>query len=230
VKVITYNLHKGLGRRKRHIVHELAHALAERQPDLLLCQEVFHSFEDEIKQCHFLTSVVGHPHVFAPNAFRNVGCHGNATFANLRIDRHENIDVSDWFLQKRGILRVWLERRRQPLEVLNVHFSLTGGRRRRQWQRLLESLPPDPGVPVIACGDFNDWRGVLDRSARRSQMLHNALWSLPWTRRRTYPSHRPWLALDRVYFRGLRVVEARVLTGPPWSELSDHLPVEVVFD
>ena len=230
MRVITYNLHKGRGRRNRHVVQEIAQALAERKPDLLLCQEVFHAIEDEIKQCHFLTSVVGHPHVFAPNAFRHVGCHGNATFANLRIERHENIDVSDWFLQKRGILRVWLERKRRPLEVLNVHFSLTGGRRRRQWQRLIETLPPDPDTPVIACGDFNDWHGALDRTARRTRSLQNALWTLPWGRRRTYPSHRPLFALDRVYFRGLEVVEVNVLRGEPWSQLSDHLPVEVVFE
>lgn len=230
MKVITYNLHKGVGRRNRRIVAEIGQALAERRPDVLLCQEVFHSIEDEIKQSHFLTEVVGHPHVFAPNCFRETGCHGNATFANFRIRKHENIDVSDRFLQKRGILRVWLENERRPLEVLNVHFSLTGGQRRRQWLRMMQALPHDPKTPVIVCGDFNDWHGALDRLARRSFALENALWHLPSPHRRTYPSHRPLFALDRVYFRGLKVAAVNVLRGPPWSELSDHLPVEVIFE
>ena len=52
---------------------------------------------------------------------------------------------------------------------------------------------------------------------------------LPIVRRvdpaRTYPALIPWLKMDRIYQRGFRVTEARVLRGPGWARLSDHSPL-----
>ncbi len=49
---------------------------------------------------------------------------------------------------------------------------------------------------------------------------------------RTFPSVFPLLRLDRVYVRGFRIAQARVLSGPSWSRLSDHAPIlaELVID
>jgi endonuclease/exonuclease/phosphatase family metal-dependent hydrolase len=226
VRVITYNLHKGRGRRRRSILEEAARALADREPDLLLCQEVYHAATSALHQCHFLTEVIGHPFVFGPNSFYRNGCHGNATFARMPVARHTNVDLTESRLERRGMLRTWLLDGPADFEVFNVHFSLTAGQRRRQWARLLAELPEDPTVRVLACGDFNDWSSSIDRLARRSQVLRNALWDLPWAERATFPAQRAMFGLDRIYYRGFRLQKVRVLRGPPWSELSDHLPVE----
>lgn len=228
MKVITYNLHKGRGPQRRDIVPEVVRALSERRPDLIVLQEVFHGREQE-HQAPFIAEALGHQHVFGPNVFRAAGCHGNATFTRLHIARYVNIDISDLVLQKRGILRTWLQGEHGPIELLNLHFSLTGRQRRRQWRKLLASLPHDQGTPVLACGDFNDWGEVLDRHARRTGVLHNALWALPRAARMTFPARRPLLSLDRIYFRGLRLVDVEVLRGEPWRWMSDHLPVEATF-
>ncbi len=42
---------------------------------------------------------------------------------------------------------------------------------------------------------------------------------------RTFPAAFPWLRLDRIYQRGFAVRHARVLHGPPWSQISDHAPL-----
>jgi endonuclease/exonuclease/phosphatase family metal-dependent hydrolase len=42
---------------------------------------------------------------------------------------------------------------------------------------------------------------------------------------RTFPALAPWLQMDRIYVRGLRVVEAKVPRGPEWARLSDHSPL-----
>jgi endonuclease/exonuclease/phosphatase family metal-dependent hydrolase len=42
---------------------------------------------------------------------------------------------------------------------------------------------------------------------------------------RTFPALVPWLQMDRIYVRGLKVKEAKVLRGPEWSRLSDHSPL-----
>jgi endonuclease/exonuclease/phosphatase family metal-dependent hydrolase len=230
VRIITYNVHKGVGPGKRSILAEAVRAAAEREPDILLCQEVYHGVEDDVHQCHFITEVTGFPHVFGPNAFYQRGCHGNATFADLPIAEHRNIDVTESLFEKRGILHTLLESEAGPVDVLNVHFSLTGRQRRRQWSRLLDELPDDPGLPVLACGDFNDWSGALDRRAAATGVLTNALWHLPRHRRSTFPARRPLFAMDRIYFRGFRLLSVRVLEGTPWNLLSDHLPVEAELE
>jgi endonuclease/exonuclease/phosphatase family metal-dependent hydrolase len=109
--------------------------------------------------------------------------------------------------------------------VMNTHFSLTAGQRRKQWGSLVAHLWSHLETPLIACGDFNDWRGSIDRRAHRLGLLRNALWRLPMPQRRTFPAHRPRFCLDRIYLRGFRVRDVRVLQGDPWIRLSDHLPV-----
>jgi endonuclease/exonuclease/phosphatase family metal-dependent hydrolase len=228
VRVITYNLHKGRDG-KRSILEDAVHAAAALEPDLLLCQEVFHGVAEAVHQAHFITEVIGHDHVFGPNAFYRHGCHGNATFARLAIAEHRNVDVTESYFERRGILHTRLGSGEHGIEVLNVHLSLTGPQRRRQWHKLVECLPQDPQVPVLVAGDFNDWSGALDRRARASRALENALWRLPRGDRATFPARRPLLAMDRIYFRGLLLEEVRVLAGKPWNALSDHLPVIAEF-
>ena len=230
MKVITYNLHKGRGSRRRSILEEAVQALLSRQPDLLLCQEVFWGVGSALQACHFITEVLGHPFVFGPNSFYRRGCHGNATFAHLPIAKRANLDITESRLERRGMLHTSLQNGSGRVEVFNVHFSLTTRQRRRQWQKLLAALPDDPKTPVLACGDFNDWSYSIDRLARRSGHLSNALWQLPLRERLTFPARRAVFGLDRIYCRGLRVKSVQVLRGEPWAGLSDHLPVEAELE
>lgn len=229
MKVLTYNLHKGR-RGRASILIEAARALAAREPDLVFCQEVFHDAGEQELQAEILTSELGHAHVFGPNAFYGKGCHGNATFARLPVANAFNVNMTESFFEKRGMLCTWLEADHGPFVALNVHFSLTSRQRRRQWWKLLAALPADASTRVIAGGDFNDWSGSLDRRALRSGLLKNALWATPRGERQSFPARRPLFALDRIYYRGFRLRSVQVLTGLPWSKLSDHLPVEAVFE
>ena len=230
VKLVTYNLHKGRSSLRRDVLARIADALAERAPDLLFCQEVFEGRRDTRHQCDVLAEALGHAHVFGPNAFYRRGCHGNATFSRLEVATHRNVDVSESYLERRGLLHATLDDGKKRIETYNVHLSLTAGQRRKQWRRLLDCLPEDPQIPVIVCGDFNDWSAELDRRARRAGHFENALWGLPRQQRRSFPAKRPVFALDRVYLRGFHVYSARVLRGRPWSTLSDHLPIEVELE
>lgn len=228
MRVITYNLHKGR-RSGRSVLADAAAALRARNPDLLLCQEVFHTSCDAERQSEILGDQLGLAHSFGPNKFYYRGCHGNATFARLPVRRAVNIEITQSFFERRGILHTRLELDDSQLEVLNTHFSLTARQRRRQLRTLLENVPTESDVPIIIGGDFNDWGGALDRLIHRQRDLDNVLRALPKPQRRTFPAARPILALDRIYVRGFEVVEARVLRGEPWDRLSDHLPIEAVL-
>lgn len=228
-KIITYNLHKGVGRYGRNALGAAIDALREREPDVLACQEVFHPPAGEVGQSELIRAHLGHVHVFGPNAFYRRGCHGNATFTAFDVTAHRNIDITESYFERRGILRTRLRHAHLDIDLLNVHFSLTRGQQRRQWAKLFATIQEVGSTPLVVCGDFNDWSGELDRLAMSTGALHNALWSLPRPARRTFPSRRPILALDRVYFRSVRLESVSVLRGKPWTELSDHLPVEAVL-
>ena len=223
--MITYNLHKGR-RSGRSVLLEAAQALRERSPDLLLCQEVFHTNCDTERQSEILAEHLGLAHSFGPNRFYRRGCHGNATFTSLPVRRAVNIEISQSFFERRGILHTFLELDDSGLEVLNTHFSLTERQRRRQMRTLIASLPQHASAPVIVAGDFNDWRGRLDRLVHRRRHFDNVLRVVAARDRKTFPAARPMLALDRIYTRGFEVLSARVLRGEPWNRLSDHLPIE----
>ena len=46
---------------------------------------------------------------------------------------------------------------------------------------------------------------------------------------KTFPSNLPMLRMDRIYFRGVSLVDSGCLGRQPWSELSDHLPLFADF-
>lgn len=228
MRVITYNLHKGR-LSGRSVLLEAAAALREREPDLLLCQEVFHTHCDAERQSEILGYHLGLEHSFGPNKFYGAGCHGNATFTNLPLVHAVNIDVSHSRFERRGILHTHLDLAHTSLEILNTHFSLTARQRRKQLETLLGAIP-DGDVPVLVAGDFNDWSGRLDQMVDRTRHLESVLDELVPRKRRTYPAKRPVLSLDRIYYRGLVLRDARVLRGEPWSRISDHLPIEADFE
>lgn len=231
MKVVTYNFHKGRAPKGGHsILEEAAHALRELQPDMLLCQEVFRAHDDTEHQSQVLGHMLGLEHHFAPNRFWGPGCHGNATFTRFEVRESRNIEITHSRWEKRGILHTRMHLDGFSFDVMNTHFSLTHRQRQKQLHTLLAHLPEEGDVPVLVAGDFNDWHGGLDRFIRRMRHFDNALLHVPRGDRLTFPATRPVFALDRIYTRGLRVKSVRVLRGDPWQRLSDHLPVEVVFE
>ncbi|MEE8311587.1 MAG: endonuclease/exonuclease/phosphatase family protein [Candidatus Binatia bacterium] len=127
----------------------------------------------------------------------------------------------------------------QRLMTVNVHcmnFERFGTTRfRAQLGRLREEMAGHSG-PIVMAGDFNTWR------AERLGLLQAMTKDLDLVEVDQFPSGRttatkrsrwvdwllgidPELALDRVYYRGLDVVEADVLD----YDSSDHRPIVVGF-
>ena len=90
---------------------------------------------------------------------------------------------------------------------------------------LVEAEIPDD-APLIVAGDFNDWRRRADPILARCG-LSEVFIAASGQHARTFPARWPLLTLDRIYVRNLRIARARVLSGRPWSHLSDHTPLLV---
>ena len=104
--------------------------------------------------------------------------------------------------------------------VLTTHLDLHVGRRRRQFEAVLDEILPATTVPTIVIGDFNEWwpfsRGL---SALRRHAV------LPFAPA-TFPTRCPLLALDRIALSGCRLRgRVRRHITPLSRVASDHLPI-----
>lgn len=228
-RIITYNIRKGKGsgRRGAVMMEELGDALAPHAPDIVLCQEVFHCARTGGSQTGELADALSLHGYYGGNKHRQIGHHGNSTFTRRQAEHHRNHDLSTNRVERRGVLHVKLPVGDRTLHVFNAHLGLNSGQRRAQ-VRQIDSLVRDacvPGDPLLLAGDFNDWRGELDRHIVSDLGFENVFAEHAGHEIRTFPAGRPLVNLDRIYTRNLEVGDAGRLHGAPWSTLSDHLPL-----
>ena len=118
------------------------------------------------------------------------------------------------------------------LHCLNVHLGLF--ERGRRWQiralceRIRETVPID--APLIIAGDFNDWRHKANRQLIEELGVVEVFEAVRGRPARTFPSVLPVFRLDRIYARGLDVVDARVHYAFPERRMSDHAALAATFD
>jgi endonuclease/exonuclease/phosphatase family metal-dependent hydrolase len=229
VRVVTYNIRKGKGADGRSAVEmrRLGAALAGQAVDIALCQEVFHCARTGDSQTERLAEALGFASYYGQNKLRAAGHHGNSTFTRLEVERHENHDLSVNRVERRGALYARMRLAGRALHVFNVHLGLSGGQRRAQIDRisdLVHRLVRDD-EQVLLAGDFNDWGRALTDAVCREMGFTDVFADYLGKDVRTWHARRPVFALDRIYVRNLRPVRAERLTGKPWADLSDHLPL-----
>jgi endonuclease/exonuclease/phosphatase family metal-dependent hydrolase len=233
--VLTANIHKGFDLlQRRFVLPQLREAIRGTGADLVFLQEVLgahsgharrHAAWPQAPHYEFLADSLWPQFAYGRNAIYPDGHHGNALLSMLPIASHENHDVSVAGHENRGLLhcRLHVPGREQCLHAVCVHLGLREAHRRRQLDLLCAHLDAaiPAGEPLIVAGDFNDWR-----SAGHRRLLRCGLTEVFEASRgrlaRSFPVHWPLLPLDRIYVRGLVIVEAGVHSAAPWSRLSDH--------
>jgi endonuclease/exonuclease/phosphatase family metal-dependent hydrolase len=193
----------------------------------MLCQEVFHCARTGASQSGHLADALGLDSYYGANKFREIGHHGNTTLTRLRVQHFENHDISTNRIERRGALYVRVAFGQTSLHVFNVHLGLNQWQRARQMQNLADLVDQRCGKtdPVLLAGDFNDWHRKLERSIVNDFGFHNAFAGFDEAAIHTWHAKRPVLSLDRIYVRNLQTISAERLSGQPFSELSDHLPL-----
>jgi endonuclease/exonuclease/phosphatase family metal-dependent hydrolase len=238
VKLLTMNVHKGFAQfGDRFILPDLRAAIRETGADLVFLQEVHgrHSGHPrrvrdwpELSQYEFLADTLWPAFAYGRNAVYPDGDHGNALLSKRPIVRQRNLDVSVRGAESRGLLHCQIAGEAGELHAISVHLGLRERERRRQLDLLLALLAElPPAAPVVVAGDFNDWRGRTGRVLREGAGLEEVFARARGAPARTYPAFWPLLRLDRIYLRNLRANPPAVLSGRPWSRLSDHLPLTV---
>lgn len=238
--LLTLNIHQGFSAlNRRFILTELREAVHDVSADVLCLQEVLGAHEPLSRRhgdwpstphYEFIADTLWPEFAYGRNAAYPHGHHGNAVLSKFPIARYLNHDVSIPGTEQRGMLWCVLDipGQHRQIHAVCVHLGLRESHRQRQLQALCrlidEQIPPD--APLLVAGDFNDWRQRADRILADSS-LREAFVATTGRAARTFPARWPVLALDRVYSRNVQVERARMLSGRPWSHLSDHTPLLV---
>lgn len=235
-RLLTYNIHKCIGGvDRRYDPERIRGTIAHYEPDVVLLQEVdqFVSRSNHDRQVDMLGDMLGMRHrTYFPNVkVRGGGEYGNAILSRFPLTMTQNINLTVGRRKRRSVLharyRVRLGKRgkhTRTVHVYNMHLGLSGGERKLQLQKFLESHPFNgfhPRTPVIVAGDLNDVWGTLGPAFLEPAGFNGMKRSL-----RTFPAYAPIRALDAVYVKGsvkmLKLQRARLALA---RAASDHLPL-----
>ena len=234
MRLLSYNMHKGIGGRDRtYDLDRICRVLEHENPDIVCLQEVTkgalrtkHDDQPALLAGRFRSAA----HGFQMNVHYREGGYGNLILSRWPIleSHHLCLRWKGW--KPRGAQLVTIETPDGPLLLANWHLGLR--ERERHWQveqLLTHGRLQDPAAPpTLIVGDFNDWPNTLGSAALTDHGFREA--TKPSSRFRSFPAFLPMLALDKAFTRGgIRVIEARLVRTRLTRRASDHLPLVIDF-
>jgi endonuclease/exonuclease/phosphatase family metal-dependent hydrolase len=234
MRLLSYNIHKGIGGRDR--LYRLARVIAvieSENPDLIFLQEVVHNvrrsrFDDQSR----LLAEYFRPaaHLYQRNVRLKEGGYGNLLLSRWPIREHHHVSLRLRSKKPRGAQIAVIETPEGRLRGVNFHLGL--GERERHWQvrhLLAHPLFTESGVlPTLIAGDYNDWRNTLAANAFAEHGF--AQITSPVSRFRSFPAYMAVGALDKAFCRGgVTIRSARIVRSTLSRRASDHLPLVIDF-
>ena len=203
-RLITYNIHKGIGGiDRRYRPERIVESVRHYEPDVVLLQEVDDGSprSHHHRQVDVLGDALDLPYrVFQPNVRLKEGQYGNAILSRHPLTDIQDLDLTIPLKKRRRALiahcRLRCEQHVRTLLLFNVHLGLAGFERTIQLRRLLASdvlqhTRHDTGV--IVAGDYNDVWGTLGRRLLEPAGFKAGLFPSQDVSRRAAPCG-PWTA------------------------------------
>jgi endonuclease/exonuclease/phosphatase family metal-dependent hydrolase len=234
VRIISYNIHKGIGGRDRlYRIERVLEVIRALEPDVVCLQEVDHNvarsrYDDQPKllaeKLDLSTAV------YQLNVHLKTGGYGNLVLSRFNVLEKHHISLRLREKKPRGAQLVVLDTPQGPLHAVNWHLGLS--ERERAWQvgHLMghDLFRQGMHLPTVIIGDYNDWRNQLKHAHLAvhgfEQVTH------PASRFRSFPAFLPLGSLDKAFVRGVNVERAYIAHSPMARQASDHLPLVVDFD
>jgi endonuclease/exonuclease/phosphatase family metal-dependent hydrolase len=221
LKIATYNVHRwtGLNGRKAPDPARAGFVISELDADVIALQEVLRP-DDADCPLSAIADALGMHLTFAVTRQHRRGQLGNAILSRFPMTAISVIDISFSKIERRGALAVQFNSAAGHLGVVATHLSLVDRTRQRQVKSLLQHPQLQSG-PAVLLGDMNAWRQCKATQALDAAFdeHHNREWPP------SFPSAAPVFALDRVYSRGVRVLDVAAHMTRAAQRASDHLPV-----
>src|SRR3954452_19185615 len=234
MRVLSYNIHKGVGGRDRlYRIERVIGVIAEQEPDLICLQEVDFNVrrsrhDDQPRRLAEAFDAAAN--LYQLNVHLGAGGYGNLVLSRWPFRVSHQLSLRQRRRKPRGAQLAVVETPEGPLHLVNWHLGLA--ERERHWQvnRLLEhpAYRESAGLPTLIVGDFNDWRNTLAHGPFARHGLAQV--TVPLTRFRSFPAYYPVISLDKAFSGGaIDVRHARVVHSPLARRASDHLPLVIDF-
>jgi endonuclease/exonuclease/phosphatase family metal-dependent hydrolase len=237
MRLISYNIHKGIGGRDRRYRLERIIAVIEREnPDLICLQEVDRNVKrtrHDDQPIRFVENFRPAAHLYQLNVRSKTGMggYGNLVLSRWPMISHHQISIRRENRKPRGAQLCVVQTPEGPLHLIHWHLGLNEKERHWQADHLLRHALFREGrdLPTLIVGDFNDWRNTLGRRGALGVEGFRQV-TAPLSRFRSFPAYLPMTALDKAYARGpIDVRHARIARSRIARDASDHLPLIVDF-
>ena len=220
IRVMTWNIHGGIGPDGRFDLDRIAKLILRHDPDIVALQEIETRGRgpDSLQPLRMLFEARGHWHEARTISAPDGDYYGHALLSRWPMQHGRLHDLSFSDREPRFAIEAKIDSPHGPLHMVSAHLGLALSERRMQAGKLAKLAHPGGGEPGIVVGDFNDWFafGAVRRALRAVLPQRTML--------KTFPARAPIFRLDRIYVKG----PARLTAA--WSDreartCSDHLPV-----
>jgi len=227
IRVMTYNIHVGVGMDKKLDLARIAGVINAQHPDLVGLQEVDRGVErtqriDEIAEIARMTKM---DYAFAFNLRYQGGQYGVAILSRLPIMATDHrLYKNTREAERRGFIRAEVQAHGRTLNFVTTHldYQYEDGRV-FEAEQLLGALKDVKG-PMILVGDFNDVPAGEAYKLVREQFADAWIESGASDQGLSYPADKPVKRIDYILSRQT----ARIRTKKAWTVstlASDHVPV-----
>jgi endonuclease/exonuclease/phosphatase family metal-dependent hydrolase len=227
LRVMTYNIHVGVGIDKKLDLQRIAEVINHERPDVVGLQEVDRGVKrtegkDEIAELAAMTRM---QYAFAHNLDYQGGQYGVAVLTRFPISNTEHQKYENRReAERRGMIRVELQVDGRIINFVTTHldYQYEDGRT-FEAEQLLRFLKEVRG-PLIVVGDFND------EPSGPAYRLMSVAFEDAWSRLHanagglSYPADKPAKRIDYIFYRRadrIRPKKAWIIN----TLASDHLPV-----
>jgi endonuclease/exonuclease/phosphatase family metal-dependent hydrolase len=234
MRMLSYNIHKGIGGRdRRYRLERIIRVIEEENPDLICLQEVDRHVartrhDDQPKR--LADAFKATAHLYQLNVRLKGGGYGNLVLSRWPFQSHHQISLRRKRRKPRGAQMAVIATPEGPMHLVHWHLGLAERERHWQARHLLEHalFREAADLPTMIVGDFNDWLNTLARGPFSKHGFVQV--TSPRSRFRSFPSYMPIVSLDKTFVRGpMQIRHARIVHSKLARDASDHLPLVVDF-
>jgi len=237
MKLLSYNIHKGVGGRdRRYRFERIVRVIEEQDADLICLQEVDRGVrrtrhDDQPRQ--LVEAFASAAHLYQLNVWHKSGSggYGNLILSRWPLKTHHQVSIRLKSRKPRGAQLAVVETPEGPFHLVHWHLGLAERERHWQVRHLLEHplFRESAHLPTLIVGDYNDWRNTLARGPFAEHGFVQL--TTPRSRFRSFPSYLPVASLDKAFLRGpLKIHQARIVKSKLARAASDHLPLLIDFE
>lgn len=234
MRVLSYNIHKGIGGRDRlYRLERIISVIEHENPDLICLQEVDRnvSRSKHDDQPQILSECFNFPHrMYRMNVHLQQGGYGNLLLSRWPLVSRHEVSLKKGGRKARSAQIAVIDTPEGQLRLVNYHLGLAETERHWQVEHLLKHrlYRESKNLPTIIVGDTNDWRSTLNQGPYAADEFQEI--TTPPSRFRSFPAYLAIGALDKAFCcRCIEIREARISRTKLSHVASDHLPLVVDF-